>query len=40
MGDFFYVWDIEKGQKRAKKDDVNVLCSEFAQRYVYIAKII
>ncbi len=27
-------------RKRAKKDDVNVLCSEFAQRYVYIAKII
>lgn len=23
-----------------KKEDVNVLCSEFAQRYVYIAKII
>ncbi len=33
----FMLWDIEKGQK---KDDVNVLCSGFAQRYVYIAKII
>ncbi len=43
MGGFFMLWDIEKGQKRAKKskkEDVNVLCSEFAQRYVYIAKII
>lgn len=40
MGDFFMLWDIEKGQKKGKKEDVNVLCSEFAQRYVYIAKII
>ena len=36
----FLCLGYRKGTEKGKKDDVNVLCSEFAQRYVYIAKII